>query len=82
VNRVAPAGSVVAATRALAAELATKSGAAGEAVKRLVDRGLDLTLPEGLELEKQIVAEHMRSEDAVAGLRAFRERARTRKETS
>jgi len=65
----------------LAAELAQKSGAASRTVKRLVDRGLDLDLRAGLELEKQQVAAHMRTEDAIAGLRAFRERAR-KKETS
>ncbi len=78
INRVAPAGTVEAATRALAAELAEKSGAASRTVKLLVDRGLDLELREGLELEKQTVAAHMRTEDAAAGLRAFRERARRR----
>jgi enoyl-CoA hydratase/carnithine racemase len=81
VNRVAPAGTVEAATRALAAELAEKSGEASRTVKRLVDRGLELDLRAGLELEKQEVAAHMRTDDAVAGLRAFRARAR-RKETS
>jgi enoyl-CoA hydratase/carnithine racemase len=80
VNRVAPAGTVEAATRALAAELAEKSGAASRTVKLLVDRGLDLDLRDGLTLEKQKVAAHMRTDDAAAGLRAFRERAR-RKET-
>ena len=82
VNRVVPAGTVEAATKSLAAELASKSGAASRAVKRLVDRGLDLTLRDGLELEKRIVAEHMRTDDAAAGLRAFRERARITKERS
>jgi enoyl-CoA hydratase/carnithine racemase len=76
VNRVAPAGTVDAVTRALAAELAGKSGAASRAVKHLVDRGLDLELRDGLALEKDTVAAHMRTEDAAAGLRAFRERAR------
>jgi enoyl-CoA hydratase/carnithine racemase len=50
-------------------------------VKILVDRSLDLELAEGLALERSMVAEHMRTEDAAAGLRAFRERAR-RKEKS
>jgi enoyl-CoA hydratase/carnithine racemase len=81
VNRVAPAGTVEAATRAMAAELAEKSGAASRTVKRLVDRAFDLELRDGLELEKQHVAAHMRTDDAAAGLRAFRERAR-RKESS
>ena len=81
VNRVVPAGTVEAATRTLAAELADKSGEASRTVKRLVDHGLALDLRAGLELEKQQVAAHMRTDDAVAGLRAFRERAR-RKEPS
>ncbi len=71
----------MAATRALATELAAKSGAASRTIKLLVDRGLDLELREGLELEKEKVAAHMRTDDAAAGLRAFRERSR-RKETS
>ena len=76
VNRVAPAGTVVEATLALARELAGKSGAASRAAKRLIDRGLDVDLRTGLELEKRVVAEHMLGEDAKAGLRAFAERKR------
>ena len=81
VNRVVPAGTVEAAARDLARELASKSGAASRTVKVLVDRSFDLELAEGLALERTMVAEHMRTEDAAAGLRAFRERAR-RKESS
>ena len=76
VNRVAPAGTVVEATLALARELAGKSVAASRAAKRLIDRGLDVDLRTGLELEKRVVAEHMLGEDARAGLRAFAERKR------
>jgi enoyl-CoA hydratase/carnithine racemase len=81
VNRVVPAGTVQAATRALAAELAQKSGAASRTAKRLIDRGLEGGLRDGLALEREAVAAHMRTDDAAAGLRAFRERSR-RKETS
>ena len=81
VNRVVPAGTVEAATHELARELASRSGAASRTVKILVDRSLDLELAEGLALERSMVAEHMRTDDAAAGLRAFRERAR-RKEKS
>lgn len=81
VNRVVPTGTVETATLALARELAGKSGAASRTVKLLVDRGLDVDLRTGLALEKRKVAEHMRTEDAAAGLRAFRERSR-RKESS
>ena len=74
VNRVAPAGQVGAAVEALARELAGKSVAAGRVAKRLVDGGLDLTLQEGLVLERRLAGEHMRSADAAEGLRAFAEK--------
>ena len=80
VNRVVATGTVETATLALARELAEKSGAASRTVKLLVDRGLGMDLHAGLELEKQQVAAHMRTEDAAAGLRAFRQRSR-RKES-
>jgi enoyl-CoA hydratase len=80
VNRVVATGTVETATLALARELAEKSRAASRTVKLLVDRGLGMDLRAGLELEKQQVAAHMRTEDAAAGLRAFRERSRRKKE--
>ena len=76
VNRVAPRGTVAQATLDLARELAAKSGAASRTAKLLVDRGLDVDLRTGLELEKRKVAEHMRTDDAAAGLRAFMTRGR------
>ena len=76
VNRVAPAGTVVEVTLALARELAVKSVAASRNAKRLIDRGLDVDLRTGLALERRVVAEHMLGEDAKAGLRAFAERKR------
>jgi enoyl-CoA hydratase len=76
VNRVAPAGQLHETLDALAGELAAKSVAAGRTVKRLVNRGLDLDLGTGLELEKTLVAEHMQTADAAEGLRAFREKRR------
>jgi enoyl-CoA hydratase/carnithine racemase len=78
VNRVVPAGQVEAATRDLARELAAKSGAASRLVKALVNRGLDLPLPEALDLEGAEVTRHMRSPDAVEGLRAFAEKRKPR----
>jgi enoyl-CoA hydratase/carnithine racemase len=78
VNRVVPAGQVAAATQELARELAAKSGAASRMVKMLVHRGLDLPLPAALDLEGEEVARHMRSPDAVEGLRAFVEKRKPR----
>ena len=58
----------------MAAALAAGSGSANRTVKALVDRALDTELAEGLELERRLVAEHMRSADAAEGLRAFAEK--------
>src|SRR5262245_39090903 len=76
VNRVAPAGTVAEATLSLARDLAAKSPSASRTVKALVDRGLDVDLRTGLELEKRLVADHMRGPDAQAGLKAFSDRKR------
>jgi enoyl-CoA hydratase/carnithine racemase len=74
VNRVVPAGTVTTAVEGMAAALAAGSGSANRTVKALVARAFDTTLPEGLELERRLVAEHMRSADAAEGLRAFAEK--------
>ena len=73
-NRVVPAGQVGAAVEELARELAGKSAAASRTALRLVDQGLDLTLREGLALERRLAGEHMRGPDAAEGLRAFAEK--------
>jgi enoyl-CoA hydratase/carnithine racemase len=74
VNRVVPAGQVGPSVEGLARELASKSVAASRVAKRLVDQGLELTLPEGLALERRLAGEHMRGADAAEGLRAFAEK--------
>ncbi len=74
VNRVAPAGTLDVVVEELAAALADKSGSASRTVKALVNRGLDMDLGRGLELELELVADHMRSPDAAEGLRAFAEK--------
>ena len=74
VNRVVPAGTVTTAVEEMAAALAAGSGSANRTVKALVARAFDTALPEGLELERRLVAEHMRSADAAEGLRAFAEK--------
>lgn len=74
VNRVVPAGTVAATVEEMAAALAAGSGSANRTVKALVARAFDTELAEGLELERRLVAEHMRSTDAAEGLRAFVEK--------
>jgi enoyl-CoA hydratase len=76
VNRVVPAGTVAGAVEEMAAALAAGSPAANRAVKTLVARAVDAELAEGLELERRLVAEHMRGADAAEGLRAFAEKRR------
>ncbi|HET8532424.1 MAG TPA: enoyl-CoA hydratase/isomerase family protein [Methylomirabilota bacterium] len=74
VNRIVPAGTVPAAVEELAAALAAGSASANGTVKTLVNRAFDCALADGLELERRLVAEHMRSADAAEGLRAFAEK--------
>ena len=74
VNRVAPAGQVPVVVEEMARALAQKSIGASRTVKRLIDEGLELSLREGLQLELRLAGEHMRSADAVEGLRAFAEK--------
>jgi enoyl-CoA hydratase/carnithine racemase len=74
VNRVVPAGTVVKAVEEMAGTLAAGSGSASRTVKTLVNHAFDTDLAEGLELERRLVAEHMRSADAAEGLRAFAEK--------
>ena len=78
VNRVVPAGTMPAAVEAMATVLAAGSGSANRTVKALVARAFDAELAQGLELERRLVAEHMRSADAAEGLRAFAEKRRPR----
>jgi enoyl-CoA hydratase/carnithine racemase len=66
VNRVVPAGTVANAVEEMAGTLAAGSGSA--------NRAFDTDLAEGLELERRLVAQHMRSADAAEGLRAFAEK--------
>jgi len=74
VNRVAPSGTLEAAVQEMAESLAAKSSAAARTVKLLVNRACNDELERGLEMERHVVAEHMRSADAVEGLRAFAEK--------
>lgn len=74
VNRIAPAGTLAAVAEEMAVSLAEKSTSANRVVKSLVHRGLDLPLAEGLALELDLVAQHMRGADAAEGLRAFAEK--------
>jgi enoyl-CoA hydratase len=74
VNRVAPPGKLDAVVEELATSLVEKSSSANRTVKALVDRGLDMPINQGLQLELDLVADHMRGADAAEGLAAFAEK--------
>jgi enoyl-CoA hydratase len=58
---------------ALAAELASGAVLAQGLTKRAIDRGLDITLGGGLDLEQQLFVEVFKSDDARAGVSSFLE---------
>lgn len=74
INQVVSPGKLREKLKELAGQLAALSGSANRTVKMLANRGLDLPLKEGLELEIRAVGEHMRSADAKEGLSAFIEK--------
>lgn len=74
VDRVVGAGEAVDAALAWAAELGTGAVVAMELAKQVIDRGLDRSLPEGLDLEAEAFVEVFRTEDARTGIRSFLER--------
>ena len=60
--------------RGLASKLLTKSGAALAAAKRAFNEGLNLTLPEALDLDEDLFAACFDTEDQKEGMQAFIER--------
>ena len=50
-----------------------RSGASSRLAKRAIDRGLDITLGGGLDLEQQLFVEVFSSDDAQAGVTSFLE---------
>lgn len=74
INRIVPTGQLRGKLNELAGQLGSLSSSANQAVKMLVNRALDLSLSDGLELEIRTVGEHMRSADAREGLAAFVEK--------
>jgi enoyl-CoA hydratase/carnithine racemase len=72
-DRVVPAAEVLDASLAWAAELAKGAVLAQALVKRVVDRGLDGSLTDGVRLEREAFVESFRTEDAVIGIKSFLE---------
>lgn len=78
INRAVPEGQLREKLNELASQLASLSVSANRTVKMLANRGLDLRLADGLELEIRTVGEHIQSTDAREGLRAFVEKRKPR----
>ena len=66
-----PAAELDAATRALAGRLASRSPEALARTKRLLVRGLELPLADGLALERAEVVDHLMSAAGAAAIAAF-----------
>jgi len=73
VDRVVHADELLAEASAFAAELAGGAVVAQGMAKRAIDRGLDITLNGGLDLEQQLFAEVFATDDAAIGVASFLE---------
>ncbi|HEX3946839.1 MAG TPA: enoyl-CoA hydratase-related protein [Acidimicrobiales bacterium] len=73
VNRVVPRREVLDEALRLAAQLAAGPLVAQEAAKAAIDRGLEVTLEEGLAIERDQFVVTSRTEDAARGIRSFLE---------
>jgi enoyl-CoA hydratase/carnithine racemase len=71
VNRVVPASEVLDAALAFGAELARGALAAHALAKTAVDHGLEVSLQEGLHIERGRFVAAFRTEDAGRGLASF-----------
>jgi enoyl-CoA hydratase/carnithine racemase len=73
VDEVVPAEQVLERALDRAAGLAAGATVAQGLAKRAIDRGLDITLNGGLDLEQQLFADVFLTEDAATGVRSFLE---------
>ncbi len=78
VNRVVPAGSLLAEATALAAAIAERAPLALRKIKEAVNGGLDLDLEAGLALERACHDSLVATEDREEGIRAFVEKREPR----
>ena len=74
VNKVFPADSVLEEAKAYALKLANGPTLALAQIKRCVHEGMDMSLADGLALERELVSELFATEDVAEGLSAFVEK--------
>lgn len=71
VDLVVPSDEVLVRALEMASKLASGPVVAQALAKRAIDRGLDITLDGGLDLEQQVFVESFRTEDAGIGIASF-----------
>lgn len=76
VNRVVPHDSLMTETMEIARSFAEKSSIILAFAKAAIDRGLEMTLENGLQLETELWAESFATEDHHEGIQAFLEKRR------
>jgi enoyl-CoA hydratase/carnithine racemase len=72
-DEVVPTGELLERARALAERYAAGATVAQGYAKRAIDRGLDGTLADGLELEHELFVDVFRTDDAGIGIASFRQ---------
>lgn len=72
IQQVVPRDELIPAAEALARKIMSRGQVAVRYVKEAVNRGLDLSLEQGLELESKLFASVLRTEDAREGIEAYR----------
>jgi enoyl-CoA hydratase len=74
VNQVVPDGMVLEAAKEMAAKIASRTLVSLRRIKEAVDRGLEMPLEQGIELESKLFAEVFQTEDVKEGVAAFLEK--------
>jgi enoyl-CoA hydratase/carnithine racemase len=74
VHRVVPQQEVIPEAEKLAKEIASKAPIALRYAKEAVNKGLDLTLEQGLRLEGDLYMILQTTQDRIEGVKAFREK--------
>jgi enoyl-CoA hydratase/carnithine racemase len=74
VNKVVPKGEALAAAKEMAQTIAGYSLPSLQYIKEAVDRGIQLSLEEGLKVEADVAAKVSQTEDSVEGPKAFFEK--------
>jgi enoyl-CoA hydratase/carnithine racemase len=70
-NRVVPAGEALTAAKQMGQTIASRAGVALRYIQQAVDRGLNTTLEEGLNIEADLFAKVFQTEDVREGVEAF-----------